>query len=196
MVRCFHVGPDAELVAIGSRERPVSTSSTGGPVLGRYTPLTAPEGELFTVRLLRMPIGLFLRARERHDELVRELTLMAMRENTPEQGPKLPPRLDELVEILGRRFGATTSRADPERDAAIARGDVTVDLTYHVPASLTTDIIALSELLDDADEFCRTGQLLTLPREPAIARFGHWYNGEFLRQLQGLDPLPWDGPLD
>ena len=143
-----------------------------------------------------MPIGLFLRAREHHDELVRELTLMAMRANTPQHGPQLPPRLDELVEILGRRFGATASRTDAERDAAIDRGDTTVDLRYRVPASIATDLVALNELIDDADEFCRTGQLLTLPRDAAIAQFGRWYNGEFLRQLQGLDPVPWDGPLD
>lgn len=192
MVRCSNV----ELVAIGSCEQPVSASATGGPILGRYTPVTPPEDELLTVRLLRMPIGLFLRAREHHDELVRELTLMAMRANTPERGPQLPPRLGELVDILGRRFGATASRADAERDAAIERGDTTVDLRYRVPASIGTDLVALNELIDDADEFCRTGQLLTLPRDAAIARFGHWYNGEFLRQLQGLDPIPWDGPLD
>ena len=143
-----------------------------------------------------MPIAFFLRAREHHDELVRELTLIAMRENTPEHGPQLPPRLDELVEILGRRFGATTSRADAERDAAADRGDATIDLTYQVPASIAADLVALGELMDDADEFCRSGQLLTLPREPSIARFAHWYNSEFLRQLQGLDPTPWDGPVE
>jgi hypothetical protein len=143
-----------------------------------------------------MPIALFLRAREHHDELIREFTLMAIvaPEYTP--GPALPPRLRELVDILGRRFGASTSRADMERDAAIERGDATVDLTYHVPASFAADIRMLSQLMDDADDFCRMEKLLTLPREPNMVTFGHWYNDEFLRQIDGLPPTPWSGPLE
>jgi hypothetical protein len=144
-----------------------------------------------------MPIALFLRAREHHDELIREFTLMAIRSSAgPDgSGPALPPRLRELVDILGRRFGASTSRADMERDAAIERGDATVDLTYHVPASLADDLKMLTQLMDDADDFCRNETLLTLPRDASMVAFGHWYNNEFLRQIDGLPPTPWNGPL-
>jgi hypothetical protein len=144
-----------------------------------------------------MPIALFLRSREHHDELVREFTLMAIRTNSSAQpGPALPPRLRELVDILGRRFGASTSRADMERDAAIERGDATVDLTYHVPASFAAEVVMLSQLMDDADDFCRMEKLLTLPRDPNMVAFGHWYNNEFLRQINGLPPTPWNGPAE
>ena len=51
-----------------------------------------------------------------------------------------PAPRDELVEILGRRFGATTSRADAERDAAIDRGEATADLKYQVPATIAADV--------------------------------------------------------
>jgi len=120
---------------------------------------------------------------------------MAIRTNT-QRGPALPPRLRELVDILGRRFGASTSRADMERDAAIERGDATVDLTYHVPVSLAADLQMLTQLMDDADDFCRMEKLLTLPRDPSMVAFSHWYNGEFLRQIDGLPPIPWNGPLE
>lgn len=170
------------------------TSSAGGPILGRYTHHSdeSDETDLRTVRLLQLPIALFLRAREHHDELIREFTLMAIRSN----GTALPPRLRELVDILGRRFGASTSRADMERDAAIERGDATVDLTYHVPASFADDLKMLTQLMDDADDFCRMETLLTLPRDPSMVAFGHWYNGEFLRQIDGLQATPWNGPLE
>jgi hypothetical protein len=175
----------------------MTSSAAGGPVLGRYTHDISAETDLRTVRLLRLPIGLFLRSREHHDELIREFTLMAIRPNVaPDSGPALPPRLRELVEILGRRYGASTSRADLERDAAIERGDATVDLTYHVPASLAPDLEMLTQLMDDADDFCRMEKLLTLPRDPSVVSFGHWYNGEFLRQIGGLPPTPWNGPLE
>jgi hypothetical protein len=175
----------------------MTSSAAGGPILGRYTRDTSDETEFRTVRLVGMPVALFLRAREHHDELIREFTLMAIRTNTPApSGPALPPRLRELVHILGRRFGASTSRADMERDAAIERGDATVDLTYQVPVSFAADIKMLSQLMDDADDFCRMEKLLTLPRDPAMVTFGHWYNNEFLRQIDGLPPTPWNGPLE
>jgi hypothetical protein len=184
----------------------MTSSAAGGPILGRYTHNTSDETDLRTVRLLGLPIALFLRAREHHDELIREFTLMAIRGNAqrvaangaaPEEfSPALPPRLRELVDILGRRFGATTSRADMERDAAIERGDATVDLTYHVPASMAADLKMLTQLMDDADAFCRMEKLLTLPRDPSMVAFGHWYNNEFLRQIDGLPPTPWNGPLE
>jgi hypothetical protein len=184
----------------------MTSSAAGGPILGRYTHHTSDETDLRTVRLLGMPIALFLQAREHHDELIREFTLMAIRTNAQrdtanrhataqEPGSALPPRLRELVDILGRRFGASTSRADMERDAAIERGDETVDLTYHVPASLVADLQMLTQLMDDADDFCRMEKLLTLPRDPNMVAFGHWYNGEFLRQIDGLSPAPWTGLL-
>lgn len=169
---------------------------TGGPILGRYTH-QSDQTELLTVRLIGMPIALFLRAREHHDELIREFTLMAIRSNgTSANGVELPLRLRELIEILGRRFGASTSRADMERDAAIERGDATVDLTYQVPASLGDDLKMLTQLMDDADEFCRMETLLTLPRDPSMVTFGHWYNNEFLRQMDGLPPTPWNAQLE
>ena len=175
----------------------MTSSAAGGPVLGRYTHRSGEtnpnETDLCTVRLLRLPVALFLRAREHHDELIREFTLMAIRSNGH---PALPPRLRELVDILGRRFGASASRADMERDAAIERGDATVDLTYHVPASLAVDLQILTQLLDDADDFCRTEHLLTLPRDRSVVAFGHWYNNEFRRQIDGLPPTPWNGPLE
>jgi hypothetical protein len=181
-------------------------SSAGGPVLGRYTPKPGDASRMCTVRLLHLPIGLFLRAREHHDDLVREFTLMAIGETedaarreahsaSDNSRPALPPRLRELVDILGRRLGATASRADAERDAAIARGDATVDLSYEVSTSIASDLVTLTDLLDDADEFCRTERLLTLPRDPDMVRFGHWYNNEFLRQFDGHEPTAWTGVL-
>lgn len=166
--------------------------------LGRYAHSEARPGaavQLHTVRLLNMPIALFLRTREHHDDLIREFTLMAIqRENS--EAPRMSERLSELVETLGRRFGASTSRADAVRDAAIERGDASVDLTYEVPSSIAADFIMLTEMIDAADEFCRTEQLLTLPRSPEMVAFAHWYNDQFLNQINGLPPTAWDGPLE
>lgn len=182
----------------------MTTGEVGGDVaphtpapLGRYahpdTSDAAPE--LHTVQLFRMPIALFLRTREHHDDLIREFTLMAIQREHSE-APMMSERLSELVETLGRRYGASAVRADAVRDAAVERGDAAVDLVYEVPSSIAADLIRLTELLDAADEFCRTEQLLTLPRTPEMVEFAHWYNGQFLNQIKGLPPTPWHGPLE
>jgi len=159
--------------------------------LGRYAHTGKVSREPRTVRLVNLPISLFLRSREHHDDLIREFTLMAIRQPEDVHAPRLPEQLSELVEILGRRYSASASRADAARDAAIERGDTSVDLTYEVPASVVPDLLRLTELIDAADEFCRSEQLLTLPRDAEMVAFAHWYNGEFINQINGLPPTPW-----
>jgi len=168
----------------------------GNPVLGRYAHRVADADEVRTVWLLAMPTALFLRAREHHDDLIREFALMAIRQADGTGGATTPPQLADLVEILGHEYGGSASRDHPERDAAIERGDATVDVRYDMPVSMRADLVRLSELMDAADEFCRQEKLLTLPRDATVAAFGRWYTGEFLRQLDGLPPTPWTGPLE
>jgi hypothetical protein len=166
--------------------------------LGRYAhsePRSDTAAQLHTVQLFNLPIALFLRTREHHDDLVREFTLMAIQRQHSE-APRISERLSDLVETLGRRYGASAGRADAVRDAAIERGDATVDLSYEVPDTIVADLIRLTELTDAADEFCRNEQLLTLPRSPEMVAFAHWYNGQFLDQIKGLPPTPWSGPVD
>jgi hypothetical protein len=163
--------------------------------LGRYAHLDDGPQELHTVRLINLAIALFLRGREHHDDLIREFTLMAIRQQENANAPHLSRQLSELVETLGHRYSASASRADAARDAAIERGEASVDLTYEVPANVVPDLLRLTELIDAADEFCRTEQLLTLPRDPDMVAFAHWYNGEFINQINGLPPTPWSGPL-
>lgn len=166
--------------------------------LGRYARPDdhhAAPAQLHPVRLLNMPIALFLRTRDHHDDLIREFTLIAIQRQNSE-APRISERLSELVETLGRRYGASAGRADAVRDAAIERGDASVDLTYEVPSSIAADLVRLTELIDAADEFSRNEQLLTLPRTPEMVAFAHWYNDQFLNQINGLPPTPWAGPLE
>lgn len=77
-------------------------------------------------------------------------------------GPGLPSRLVALIDILGRHYGAATERSDAVRDQALDRGDEVIDLTYRPPPSAAESVRTLNELMDEADEFCRSEQLLTL----------------------------------
>lgn len=153
--------------------------------------------DVVAVRLLELPLRLYERAREHHEELVRELALLtlapAAHQGGHEGGHEVPQRLLRLVRELTESYSGTTTAADAVRDAALERGDRQVDLSYEVPRSAAQALRRLRAMLDEADEFCRQGEhLLTLAAAPDVARFRRWYFSEFLRQIeQGLAPTPW-----
>jgi len=163
-------------------------------VLGRYVDAGGGGSEqLVEVRLLNFPLQLFDEARQHHDELMREFSLLALQ--SAENRPEVPARLLELIDQLGRRYGASGERSDTVREQAIARGEAAMDLTYHLPPSAATAILTLHELMEAADEFCRTEQLLTVASTPAERDFREWYLDQFTSQLDGGEPVPWNGPM-
>lgn len=172
-------------------------------VLGRYLSMDGAAPEVdgaavvpVTVRLLTFPLRVFLEAREHHDELLRELALLSLQRSSGQAGARpLPPRLAQLIDRLGRRLGAAEERGHEARDTAIDRGDLAADLDYRITPAAVQDLVRLTLLLDDADRFCREGWLLTMPEAEPVTWFRRWYTDEFVRQLSGLPPTPWQGPL-
>ena len=157
--------------------------------LGRYA--GSGGDELITVALLAAPLRVWQRATEHHDELMREMSLLALSDPRPE----LPNRLLQLVDVLGIQYGAAGDRTDERKDAAVAAGLDRLDLTYEVPRSTAERGLAMRALLDEAEEFCRT-DLLTLQQPETEARFARWYIDQFVDQAAGLPPTPWSGPWD
>lgn len=168
------------------------TAEPHGSPLGRYDPDGA-DG-LHEVRLLNVPVRLLVAGREHHDDVMREFAMLALAEDADAE--HAPKRLLELVDVLGRRYAAAAARPDAEVDAAIARGETSIDLVYHVPDHVEAAANELAALMDEADEFCRERRLLALARPPLVIEFSRWYLDEFRRQIAGEPPRPWDGPLD
>jgi hypothetical protein len=160
-----------------------------GSPLGRYAS-DASDG-LVTVVLLDAPLRIWQRAAEHHDELMREMALLALAPDPP----TLPKRLTELVQVLGQQYGAAGNRPEDARDAALTAGHDRIDLSYEVPRTLGADALRMRALLDEAEEYCRT-ELLTLAQPQVQADFARWYIEEFVRQTDGLPPRPWPGPWD
>jgi hypothetical protein len=160
--------------------------------LGRFDPDMG--GGLHEVRLRNVPLRIFAASREHHDEVMREFAMMALDEG--DAGDHAPARLIELVDILGRRYGAATARPDAEIDEALERGDATIDVVYHVPDHVAEAAGQLESLMAEVDEFCRCRQMLVLARPALYVRFAEWYLDEFRRQIAGEPPHAWDGPLE
>jgi hypothetical protein len=168
-------------------------STTQPSPLGRYDSSRTDDEQSHEVRLLRVPVRLLAEARAHHDELMHEFAMLAVAE--PDRSGTVPHRLLDLIETLGNLYGATASRPDALIDQALADDVATLDLTYEVPAHVVTAADRLEALLVEADEFCGSEQLLTLPRPPLLRDLAHWYLDEFRRQVAGEPACPWTGPL-
>jgi hypothetical protein len=162
-------------------------------ILGRYL---QPGGDRqVTVTLLNFPLQVFAVARQHHDELLREFALLALQPPRDASARTLPAELLDLIDTLGRRYGGVGDRADTARDAALARGELSMDLSYQVPASVGPAMSELHQLMEAADAFCQDEQLLTLAATPVERRFRQWFTEQFISQAADAEPVPWDGPL-
>jgi hypothetical protein len=157
--------------------------------LGRYE--DDASDTLVAVLLLDAPLLVWQRAAEHHDELMREMALLALADSNPQ----LPSRLLELVDVLGRQYGAAGRRPDDERDTALAAGIDRLDLTFHVPMSSGASAQRMRDLLDEAEEYCRN-DLLTLAQPQVQADFARWYIDQIVQQCAGRAPTAWPGPWD
>jgi hypothetical protein len=145
--------------------------------------------DLADVHLLGLSTAAFQHASAHHDELFREFALI--RSGEPSESPNVPARLLALLDELDQRFGSFSVGPSSEIEAAVARGDETVDVTYRVPPETREAAIRLSELLTRADEFCRQGELLTVAPPPDAVAFRNWFLREFAVQIAGAPPTPW-----
>lgn len=125
--------------------------------------------------------------------MLREFRLLALAGEVADTAA--PLRLAELVTILGRQYASSRDRRDEEVDAAVARGEDWIDQELELPDTAAVAVRNLQALMDEADDYCRQAMLLTLPRPALLRRFSDWYLGEFVGQVGGRAPRPWDGAL-
>lgn len=144
------------------------------------------------VRLLAFPLEVWARASEHHQELLREFALVGVRPTDAEHTP--PLRLQQLIDELEARYAGLNEATDAERDAALARGETSIDLDYRgLPVEVAADCRHLDHVLDEVDDYCRAGDhLLTLATPPDCVTFRRWYLTQFVDQVErGAEPVPW-----
>ena len=149
---------------------------------------------LVEVELLGLPLDIHRLATEHNDELLREFALLAAQQADPSDHD-VPARLLSLGEELQAKYGSFTQGATSELDAALERGDPSIDLVFVVPGEVAGGVDELNRILDEADDFCRRGgPLLTLAAPPEVVAYRRWFLEEFIRQVEGKPPMPWPGP--
>src|SRR5688572_260942 len=139
--------------------------------------------EIAVLTVEAVPARLFLESQDQQQELIRELRLIEIAE-----------RFDLTVRNVSRQLGMLISeildawddvRASTRRQAvaALERGDEEVNLTIPVRPGLGEALRRWLALLDEADQFCRDGELLTLPPSDEVRQLRAWYVEEIVSRL-------------
>lgn len=108
---------------------------------------------LFPVHLIGFPLVEQAAAAEHFDGLMREFAFLRAGDAT---GSGVPARLIALRGELVDQVQTFTDVAAANREAAVSRGETAMDLTMRLPAAARDATRQLADLLDEADDFCRT----------------------------------------
>ena len=176
--------PAARASTSSSAQSRADTLAGGGP------PAVPTDTRLLPMALLGVPIGPMLRAQSRYEELFREFRLIVERDPAA-TADAIQGRLLALVEQLGTRFEGFTAGADEDWRRSVEEGRETVDLHYHLPVDVGALCAHYDTLLDEADDFCRAGSLMTLADSQETLSLRKWVLEEFVRQSSGAAPTPW-----
>jgi hypothetical protein len=142
------------------------------------------------VRIIGFPLDVQQTANAWHDELLREFALVSL---AADDGAAVPRRLLELVEATRAHYSEFTEDVEQSQLEMHAGGMHRGDFTYHVPEAIATACAELDDALNGAEEFCETGNLLTMRPPAVVTSFRRWLLGEFVRQIRdGAGPIAWD----
>lgn len=180
-------GPAAGFDPLGAVDPELLAAALGEPAL----PPDAQAGgtpAMVRVRILGLPLDIYLEAEQHNDAVLRELDLI---ERSPRRGPQVPPRLLELATLLRALFTAATASTRAQVDEALRMGRARVDLDVDVPAEGWQALMDMAQQLEEVDRYCQEGALLTLASSPQQRRFRRWYANQVARQMQGGRPTPW-----
>jgi anti-sigma regulatory factor (Ser/Thr protein kinase) len=177
------------------RWEPVETERSMAVASSRYLREHGmAQAETVQMRLLRLPLREFAALMVAHRELMREVNLVMRRPGDVAgdegAGAVLPDRLVALAAEL-EEFRGVGAQTEAVRDAALARGETEIDLTYHLPVAAGPPCARLLDLLEEADAFCRKETLLTLAPPPGLLELRAWFLTEVVRQCAGEPPVPW-----
>jgi hypothetical protein len=140
-----------------------------------------------TVSLAGVPTGLYRRAQQHTDDLLRELVLMAGQEG-------VRPDVARLARAAREHHAARTEQREPA--AALVTqaegGADTVTLTYTLDLPGVRFAEVWAAVLDELDGLCRTGAMLSVPPSGEVVLFLRWYCAEIVAQARdGAEPCPW-----
>ena len=143
------------------------------------------------VRLLGVPVQDYLALEAHHDAMIREFALLSLQ--LAGDTSTAPRRIVELGEELERRFPSVRSATGTAVRDAAETGQPHVDIAFSVTEQQVEDSEVILELLEEVDEFCRSGALLTMPTPPQLVALRRWLVMDVSAQVR-RQAAPTPGP--
>lgn len=198
----FDLEPDATdlpRAAGGAPVPPTHTPDTAdagaalaGGTTGDATVGAAPRGAgAVSVFLLGAPVQAMVRAEAQYAALYREFRLIV--DQDPTQASAVPGRLLRLIDRLGARFQGFGPDVERRWNEALDHGEATVDMELRLPVEAAPFVEYYGALLDEADDYCRQAELLTVAAPPEALAVRRWAFGQLVDQCRGRQPTPWSG---
>jgi hypothetical protein len=144
--------------------------------------------------LLGFPLRVWKRQQEYTYDLLREFQLLTLADDGARNGP--PGRLLAVADEFIAKYGSHSAALTAEREAALARGEITIDSSVPLLVDTPELVESVRALLVEVDDYCRRGRLLTMAPPPDVAALREWTMTEMLRQFHGGQPERWPGALD
>jgi hypothetical protein len=141
------------------------------------------------IALLEAPVQEMIRTAAHYDALYREFRLILELDDSHRQA--VPGRLLSLIDELGTSFLGVGRAAEETWNTAVSEGRTMIDLYFRFPSEAASAVVRYNQLLDEADDYCKRAELLTIaPTKEALAVRG-WAFGQVVSQCQGEQPTPW-----
>ena len=161
---------------------PLTAAAVRGPLEEPY-----PDGA--PIALLCAPVAEMIRTAAHYDALYREFRLILELDRSHLDA--VPGRLLGLIDELGSSFLGFGNSVGMEWETAVRERRDSVDLHFRLPVDFAPIISRYNDLLDEADDYCRSAQLLTVAPSVEALAVRRWVFGQVVCQCRGQAPRPW-----
>lgn len=135
------------------------------------------------VVLPSVPVRAFLQSQDHQHDLVRELKLIDIGERFAIASTRVPAELGVLIEAILGRYADVRSVTRDQAVAALAENEDTVDLVVPIVPGMAADLQEWLTLLEEADQLCDRGLLLTVGPPADVRRLRRWYVEALLAEI-------------
>jgi len=141
------------------------------------------------------PLRLWAEQEEYTQDLLREFQLLLMGEQSGQLSEAAPGQLIMLANLFQTRFGPLLQSISEQRQAAYDQGLDRMDSQIPLIEGTPQLLEQARQVLQAADDFCRQGDLLLLPRPAHLLALSEWVQVQLVGQYEGAEPTPWPGPF-
>ncbi len=133
------------------------------------------------VPLPGVPARVFLDSQDHQQDLIRELQIIEIGGTVD---VRVSQRLAQLISGVLSEYEAVRTATRDQALAALTRGDHVVTLQVPVFPGMAQALRRWLQLLEEADELCRSGELLLLAPRPEVRQLRRWYVEQLTRRLE------------